>query len=128
VISVSVDLAISIHALVMVGEGSFKLVLRLLIVGPIRLSSLLLESEPLVLLHHGLHHGVLLLGGLILEHPTHAGDSFGLHGVLVLIFLLLRPCGIHLTFLLVGPVPLVLSVTLHSVVVNYKDTFELETG
>ena len=118
-VGLSDDLAIVVHDLVVVSQRDFGLVLLLLVISPCCFSSLLLESHSLVLLHHGLLHGSLLLGGLVLEHTTHAGDSFGLEGVLAFVLIFLGLSVLFLSLLLVSPVLLVLSVTLHPLVVDY---------
>ena len=118
-VGLSDDLAIFVHDLVVVRQSDFGLVLFLLFLSPCCFSSLLLERQSLVLLHHGLLHGSLLLGGLVLEHTTHAGDSFGLEGVLAFVFIFLGFSVLFLSLLLVSPVLLVLSVTLHPLVVDY---------
>ena len=118
-VGLSNDLAIFVHDLVVVRQSDFGLVLFLLFLSPCCFSSLLLERHSLVLLHHGLLHGSLLLGGLVLEHTTHAGDSFGLEGVLAFVLIFLGLSVLFLSLLLVSPVLLVLSVTLHPLVVDY---------
>lgn len=118
-VGLSDDLAIFVHDLVVVRQSDFGLVLFLLFLSPCCFSSLLLERQSLVLLHHGLLHGSLLLGGLVLEHTTHAGDSFGLEGVLAFVLIFLGLSVLFLSLLLVSPVLLVLSVTLHPLVVDY---------
>ena len=117
-VGLSDDLAIFVQNLVVVSQRDLGFVLFLLLCGPCCFSSLLLESQSLVLLHDGLLHGCLLLGGLVLEHTTHAGDSFGLEGVLAFVLILLRLSVLFLSLLLVSPVLLVLSVTLHPLVVD----------
>ena len=109
----------------MIGESSLSLVLALLVLSPSLLVTLLLKSEHLVVLLHLLHHLVLLLRRFVLKHSTEASDGFGLlsvHAVIVFFLLLVL---IFLTNLLVSPISLVLSVTLHSFVVHYIVRFEL---
>ena len=121
----SCDLACSIHRFVMIGERSLSLVLALLVFSPCLLFTFLLKGEHLIVLLHLLHHLVLLCGCFVLKHSAHAGDCLSLHCVQAFIFFFLGLCLIFLTNLLVSPVFLVLSVTLHPLIVHYIVRFEL---
>ena len=109
----------------MISESRLGLVLALLVFSPCLLFTSLLKSEHLVVLLHLLHHLVLLLCGFVFKHSTEASNSLSLLGVHAVIFFFLGLHLIFLTNLLVSPVPLVLSVTLHPVVVHYIVRFEL---
>ena len=119
------DLAIGIHLFMVISKGCFGLVLALLVFFPCLLFTFLLKSEHLVVLLHLLHHLVLLLSCFVFKHSTHAGDCLGLHSIHLVILFFLGLILIFLTDLLVSPIFLVLSVTLHPLVVHYIVRFEL---
>jgi len=106
--------------LVVVGKGDLRLVVRLLVVIPGCLTVALLLSHPLVLLHDRLGVGVLISSGLVFEHTAHSQDGLLLGGVVFLLLCVVGRLGHILAALLVGPVPLVLRIKSHSVVVHYR--------
>ena len=114
----STDGAVHLEHLVVVGQRDLGLVLRLLVVAPGGLAVPLRLRHALVLLLHGLLVGGLPRLVLVLEHATHAQNRFLLRRVrhLLLVLELLR--GALLPLLLVRPVPLILRVQLHPLVVH----------
>lgn len=102
----------------MIGKGDLELVLSGLILLPAFFTHFLLKSEALV-------SGLELLQGLlpflrvfVLQQASHARDCFGLISVsLFFAFLLVRSL-LLFPNLLIGPVPLVLSINHHALVVH----------
>ena len=121
----SSDSAIKSKGLVMVSKSNLKLVLSLLVLRPGLLTLLLLQSQLLVLLLHGLVHGSTLLVHLILKHSTHAGDSLSLLSIGSLLLSLSCSGSDVFSLLLVSPLLLELSVLPHTITVEEVLTLEL---
>ena len=114
----SQDGSIHVEHLIVVCESRFSLVGRLLVSSPCGLTVSLLLGHTLVL-HLDLFSVIgfpLVL--LILKHATHSEDSIFLVSPSLLLFSLSLGGGHVLSSLLVGPIALILGVSLHSVEVH----------
>ena len=114
----SEDCSIHIENLIVVCESCFSLVVRLLVISPGGLTVSLLLGHTFVLLLQPFHVCCFLLSILVLEHTAHSEDSFFLLGVFFILFYLSLGGSHVLSSLLVGPIALVLSVKLHSIIVH----------
>ena len=116
----SVDSSIQLEHLVVVCESSFSLVRSLLVISPGSFTVSLLLGHTLVLHLDLLHVSLLSLSVLILEHATHSEDSFFLSSECLFLFSISFGGSHVLSFLLISPISLILSVKAHSVVVHYE--------
>lgn len=115
--------AVVLKHLVVVGQSDLELVLPFLVLAPVFLAIALLLRHALVLSHDLLVVGDSARVLLVLEHAAHPQNGFLLRRVVPL-FLPLSLCGSHVfTPLLVGPVPLVLGIEFHSLMVHCKEKF-----
>lgn len=110
--------AIGVQHLVVVGQCDLRLVGALLLASPGFLTLALLAGQTLVLVADLLCIGSLAGVLLVFEHAAHAQDGFFLHRIGLFLFALFVIGLATLTHLLVGPVPLVLCVPLHPLVVD----------
>ena len=109
-----------------VHSGSqLKLVPRGLLLPPGGFTLALLLCQAAVLLLQGLELSVLARGHVVLKHSTHASDGVGLHGVVLFLLSLGLVCGALLVGLLAGPLPLLLGLECHSLVVEQVLALEL---
>ena len=114
----SADCSIQFEHLVVVCEGCFSLVGRLLVVSPGSLAVSLLLGHSLVLHLDLLRVGSLSLSVFVVKHATHSEDSLFLSSVCLVLFCFLRSGSLVLSFLLIGPISLILSIKSHSVIVH----------
>ena len=114
----SADCSIQFEHLVVVCEGCFSLVVRLLVASPGSLAVSLLLGHTLVLHLDLLGVVSLSLSHLIVKHAAHSEDSFFLSSVCLVLFCLLRSGSLVLSLLLIGPISLILSVKSHSIIVH----------
>jgi hypothetical protein len=103
---------------VVVGQCDLRLVGAFLLAFPGFLTLALLTGQTLVLVADLLRVGSLAGVLLVFKHAAHAQDGFFLHRVGLFLFALFVIGLATLTHLLVGPVPLVLRVPLHPIVVD----------
>lgn len=101
-----------------VSQRNLQLVLVSLILSPGLFSHFLFKGELLVISLQLLQCLLTLLGVLVLQQPAHARDCLSLLGVSILFAFVSERSLLLVSYLLVSPVPLVLSVNHHALVVH----------
>ena len=95
-------------------------VLSLLLSSPSLLTISLSLSQSLVFSLHSEHHIILLNGGFVLKHSSHASDGVSLLSIGLLFSAVSGNLFYVLTVLLITPLLLNLAVGLHALLVYYK--------
>ena len=103
-----------------VASLNFHSIWWLLIISPGLLTVSLGLGKSFVFVLHGLHHIILLHGGFVFEHSSHAGNSVSLHGVRLFFHTIPVSLIAVLAVLLVAPFLLSLGIFLHAGLVYYK--------
>ena len=101
-----------------VSQRNLQLVLVSLITSPGLFSHFLFKRELLVVSLQLLHCLLTFLGVLVLQQPAHASDRLSLLGVCILFAFVLERSLLLLSYLLVSPVLLILSINHHALVVH----------
>ena len=118
----SSNCAIQFEYLVMIGQSGLSLVLWFLVGSPSCLSLTLLNGHLLVLLLNLLCICRFSHCIFIFKHAAHPQNGLLLSAIIFFFFIISSPLSSFFAHLLVGPVALVLSILLHSLIVYCSST------